>query len=55
MRRFCCQTLFSQKKLDLVDAVEMVKIVTNEEIKAALFDIDDDKAPGPDGFFCKIF
>nr|KAJ0213104.1 hypothetical protein LSAT_V11C400156970 [Lactuca sativa] len=47
-------SLFS-KKLDLVDAVEMVKIVTNEEIKAALFDIDDDKAPGPDGFSARFF
>lgn len=34
------------KKLDLSQAVEMFQIVTNEEIKNALFDIDDDKAPG---------
>ncbi|CAH1434531.1 unnamed protein product [Lactuca virosa] len=43
------------KKLDLAQAVEMVQIVSNEEIKADLFDIDDDKAPGPDGYSAKIF
>ncbi|CAI9278120.1 unnamed protein product [Lactuca saligna] len=42
-------------KLDLVDVVDMVKIVSNEEIKTALFDIDDDKAPGPDGYSAKFF
>ncbi|GKA76581.1 RNA-directed DNA polymerase, eukaryota, reverse transcriptase zinc-binding domain protein [Tanacetum coccineum] len=29
--------------------------VTEEEIKKALFDIDDNKAPGPDGFTSKFF
>ncbi|CAI9288727.1 unnamed protein product [Lactuca saligna] len=43
------------KKLDLSDAVDMVKIVSNDEIKAALFDIEDDKAPGPDGYSAKFF
>ncbi|KAL7591715.1 hypothetical protein Lser_V15G35619 [Lactuca serriola] len=47
-------SLFS-KKLDLVHAADMVKVVTDEEIKSALFDIEDDKAPGPDGFSAKIF
>nr|KAJ0222221.1 hypothetical protein LSAT_V11C200063020 [Lactuca sativa] len=47
-------SLFS-KKLDLVYAAEMVKVVTDEEIKSALFDINDDKAPGPDGFSAKFF
>ncbi|GJY14190.1 RNA-directed DNA polymerase, eukaryota, reverse transcriptase zinc-binding domain protein [Tanacetum coccineum] len=37
------------------DALEMVKLVTNEEIKAAIFDIKDNKAPGPDGFTSKNF
>nr|KAJ0211180.1 hypothetical protein LSAT_V11C400156810 [Lactuca sativa] len=46
--------LFS-KRLDNQQALDMVKDVTNEEIKAALFDIDDDKAPGPDGFSSKFF
>ncbi|GJT73659.1 RNA-directed DNA polymerase, eukaryota, reverse transcriptase zinc-binding domain protein [Tanacetum coccineum] len=31
------------------------KDLRNEEIKKALFDIDDDKAPGPDGFTSKFF
>nr|KAJ0197187.1 hypothetical protein LSAT_V11C700342420 [Lactuca sativa] len=43
------------KKLDLADAVGMIKVVTNEEIKAALFDIGDDKSPGPDGYSAKFF
>ena len=47
-------SLFS-KKLDLVHAQEMIRVVTNEEIKAALFEIEDDKAPGPDGYSSKFF
>ncbi|CAI9274222.1 unnamed protein product [Lactuca saligna] len=43
------------KKLDLIAAAEMTKIVTNDEIKVALFDIDDDKSPGLDGYSAKIF
>ncbi|KAK9071869.1 hypothetical protein SSX86_008299 [Deinandra increscens subsp. villosa] len=33
----------------------MVRPVTKEEVKEAIFDIDDDKAPGLDGFSAKIF
>nr|GFB81956.1 hypothetical protein [Tanacetum cinerariifolium] len=33
----------------------MVRNVTNEEIKAAMFDIGDDRAPGPDGFTSAFF
>nr|KAJ0184832.1 hypothetical protein LSAT_V11C900454780 [Lactuca sativa] len=43
------------RKLDNQQALDMIKEVTDEEIKAALFDIDDDKAPGPDGFSSKFF
>nr|KAJ0201063.1 hypothetical protein LSAT_V11C600298600 [Lactuca sativa] len=43
------------RKLDNQQALDMIKDVTDEEIKAALFDIDDDKAPGPDGFSSKFF
>ncbi|GJW50507.1 RNA-directed DNA polymerase, eukaryota, reverse transcriptase zinc-binding domain protein, partial [Tanacetum coccineum] len=43
------------KKLFNSDAVKMVEIVTDEEIKVALFDIDDDKASGPYGFTSKFF
>ena len=47
-------SLFS-KKLDLAHMVEMIKPVEDEEIKIALFDIDDNKSPGPDGFSSKFF
>nr|GEU96335.1 hypothetical protein [Tanacetum cinerariifolium] len=46
--------LFS-KKISDADAVNMIKEVSEDEIKTALFDIDDDKASGPDGFTSKFF
>nr|GEV87288.1 hypothetical protein [Tanacetum cinerariifolium] len=42
-------------KLTEEEAVEMSKEVTNEEIKAALFDIDLGKAAGPDGYSSCFF
>nr|GFD48521.1 putative RNA-directed DNA polymerase, eukaryota, reverse transcriptase zinc-binding domain protein [Tanacetum cinerariifolium] len=33
----------------------MVRDITNEEIKSAMFDIGDDKSPGPDGFTSTFF
>ncbi|GJV41691.1 hypothetical protein Tco_1420131 [Tanacetum coccineum] len=36
-------------------AANMVRNVTNEEIKSAMFDIGDEKAPGPDGFTSVFF
>nr|GEZ53724.1 reverse transcriptase domain-containing protein [Tanacetum cinerariifolium] len=36
------------KKLPAVEALKLVRIISNEEIKLALFDIDGNKAPGPD-------
>ncbi|GKC59662.1 RNA-directed DNA polymerase, eukaryota, reverse transcriptase zinc-binding domain protein, partial [Tanacetum coccineum] len=33
----------------------MIRDVTDDETKKALFDIDDNKAPGPDGFTSKFF
>lgn len=47
-------TLFN-KKLDDITAAHMVRDVTNVEIKEAIFDIGDDKAPGPDGFTACFF
>nr|GEV47910.1 hypothetical protein [Tanacetum cinerariifolium] len=38
------------KKLDVVEALNMIKDITDKEIKEAVFDIDNDKAPGPDGY-----
>lgn len=46
--------LFTRKISD-VDANYMVRAVTDAEIKQAMFDIDDDKAPGPDGYSSKFF
>lgn len=37
------------------EAEAMCVNMTNEEIKAALKSIDDNKAPGPDGFTVKFF
>ncbi|GKD93483.1 hypothetical protein Tco_1373320, partial [Tanacetum coccineum] len=47
-------TLFC-KRLSLEDYEFMVRMVTNEEIKAVIFAMNDDKAPGPDGFSSKFF
>lgn len=46
--------LFSNKLNDVV-AENMVRDVTEDEIKKAMFDIDDGKAPGPDGFSSTFF
>ncbi|GJS32657.1 RNA-directed DNA polymerase, eukaryota, reverse transcriptase zinc-binding domain protein [Tanacetum coccineum] len=51
----CDPSYLFTKKLSNSDVVKMVENVTNEEIKVALFDIDDDKASGPDGFTSKFF
>ncbi|GKD29866.1 hypothetical protein Tco_1240644 [Tanacetum coccineum] len=40
-------TIFDNK-VSIEEANQMAKDVTDEEIKKALFDIDDNKAPGPD-------
>ncbi|GJY96415.1 protein LAZ1 [Tanacetum coccineum] len=36
-------------------SINMVKLVSDEEIKAAMFSIGDDRAPGPDGFSSAFF
>ncbi|GKA35277.1 RNA-directed DNA polymerase, eukaryota, reverse transcriptase zinc-binding domain protein [Tanacetum coccineum] len=36
-------------------ANDMVQFVSKEEVKAAIFDIDENKAHGPDGFSSKFF
>nr|GEY86361.1 hypothetical protein [Tanacetum cinerariifolium] len=43
------------RKLSGPDALYMVRRVSDEEIKMALFDIDGNKAPGPDGFSFQFF
>nr|GEU83485.1 hypothetical protein [Tanacetum cinerariifolium] len=37
------------------DAIHMVRDVSDKEVKKALFDINSNKAPGPDGFSSKFF
>ncbi|GJU48798.1 hypothetical protein Tco_1218353 [Tanacetum coccineum] len=36
-------------------SINMVRNITNEEIKTAMFNIGDDRAPGPDGFTFAFF
>lgn len=42
-------------KIDSQTSVQMVEKVPYDEIKSAIFDINDNKAPGPDGFTAKLF
>nr|GEV04229.1 hypothetical protein [Tanacetum cinerariifolium] len=42
-------------KLSSVEAYYMVREVSNEEIKASMFQIDDNKALGPDGYSATFF
>ena len=42
-------------KVSTTEAEVMIRDITDEEIKMALFDIDDNKAPDPDGFTSKFF
>ena len=46
--------LFS-KKISDEQALKMISPFSNEEIKSAIFDIEDNKAPGPDGFTARFF
>nr|GEZ13909.1 RNA-directed DNA polymerase, eukaryota, reverse transcriptase zinc-binding domain protein [Tanacetum cinerariifolium] len=46
--------LFSNK-ISEQEAISMIEEVTNEEVKAAMFNIDDNKAHGPDGFTAKFY
>nr|GEX05483.1 hypothetical protein [Tanacetum cinerariifolium] len=39
----------------IIDEESMVRDVTNDEIKEALFSLGDNKAPGPDGFSAAVF
>nr|GEY72597.1 hypothetical protein [Tanacetum cinerariifolium] len=44
-----------KKKLSSDEAARMVRPVSEEVIKAAMFDMDDSKASGPDGFIVRFF
>nr|GEU95713.1 RNA-directed DNA polymerase, eukaryota, reverse transcriptase zinc-binding domain protein [Tanacetum cinerariifolium] len=43
------------RKISKTKAIKMIREVSDDEIKIALFDIDDDKAPGPDGYISKFY
>ncbi|KAJ9536720.1 hypothetical protein OSB04_un000105 [Centaurea solstitialis] len=44
-----------QNTLSLADSLEMIRSISDKEIKDALFQIGNDKAPGSDGFSSKFF
>ncbi|GJX09286.1 RNA-directed DNA polymerase, eukaryota, reverse transcriptase zinc-binding domain protein [Tanacetum coccineum] len=44
-----------KKTISLNEANLMIREITEEEIKKALFDIDDNKAPDPNGFTSKFY
>ncbi|GJY83206.1 RNA-directed DNA polymerase, eukaryota, reverse transcriptase zinc-binding domain protein [Tanacetum coccineum] len=48
------RTLF-MRRLDIDTSVDLIKPITDEEIKEALFSIDDNKVSGPDGYTSKFF
>ncbi|CAH1436139.1 unnamed protein product [Lactuca virosa] len=45
----CLNDGFFHNKLDSRVAANMIRVVTDEEIKVAMFDIDENRALGPDG------
>ncbi|GJX37806.1 hypothetical protein Tco_0251109 [Tanacetum coccineum] len=44
-----------QKRLNEMDAVEMIRAFSDKEIKDAVFSMENDKSPGPDGFTAAFF
>ncbi|KAJ9536534.1 hypothetical protein OSB04_un000286 [Centaurea solstitialis] len=46
---------FFANKLSLADSLHMIRPITDAEIKDALFNIGNDKAPGSDGYSSKFF
>ncbi|GKA61309.1 RNA-directed DNA polymerase, eukaryota, reverse transcriptase zinc-binding domain protein [Tanacetum coccineum] len=49
-----CNIIF-EKQVNVEDALGMIKEVTNKEIHDATCDIDDNKAPEPDGYTSKFY
>ncbi|KAL0449033.1 UNVERIFIED_CONTAM: hypothetical protein Slati_1459700 [Sesamum latifolium] len=43
------------RTLKLDEGLRMVRPITREEVKAAFFDIAEDKSPGPDGYSSAFF
>ncbi|GKG08725.1 hypothetical protein Tco_0334557 [Tanacetum coccineum] len=42
-------------KLSIEETVKMCKDVSEVEVKNAMFDIEDSKAPGPDGYTARFY
>nr|GEU29256.1 hypothetical protein [Tanacetum cinerariifolium] len=49
-----CEGLFN-KKISEASCSNMVRHISNKEIKSAMFSIGDDKSPGPDGYTSMFF
>lgn len=48
------ESLFTNK-ITIEEASKMCEVISDEEIKNVLFDIGDNKAPGPDGYTSKFY
>ncbi|GJY84625.1 hypothetical protein Tco_0498651 [Tanacetum coccineum] len=51
---FDTNNLFSTR-LDANEALDMVRVVSSQEVKSAMFSMGSDKSPGPDGFTAAFF
>nr|GEX22727.1 hypothetical protein [Tanacetum cinerariifolium] len=51
---FDTNNLFSTH-LDANEALDMVRVVSGQEVKSAMFSMGNDKSPGPDGFTTAFF
>nr|GEW84627.1 hypothetical protein [Tanacetum cinerariifolium] len=51
---FYTNNLFSTR-LDANEALDMVRVVSSQEVKSAMFSMGNDKSPGPDGFTTAFF
>ncbi|KAJ9536614.1 hypothetical protein OSB04_un000215 [Centaurea solstitialis] len=49
------EPLYFSRKLTLQESLSMLAPITDDEIKAAMFGIGNEKAPGSDGFSSKFF
>nr|GEW26151.1 hypothetical protein [Tanacetum cinerariifolium] len=50
-----CDSNLFQNRLDDVAAIEMIREVSDQEIKDAIFSMRNDKSPGPDGYTAAFF
>ncbi|GKG15223.1 hypothetical protein Tco_0354823, partial [Tanacetum coccineum] len=48
-------SMLFEKKVSSEEADFIIREISNDETKKTLFDIEDNKAPGPDGFTSRFF